>query len=273
MFFNKSKCQAKLIRKKLIKRFNNANEILKNMEVPDTLIDREIIAIRDILLDRLYTSTIDSLAENVEQFEEVVCNYKLKVLKEGFLTKGEVGYPGIQGPMGMKGEPGESAYEIAVRHGFEGTEEEWIESFKSEGYISYTSKIDEGSKVVNKNIVIDSSGPITNSDSSTLDFHVDSYVSRLPEKGVIGCIYLICNVWYYWDGEKYIQAKCVKLNSNQAIEQDIFKETQLFKEYIRTISSVDKLPEEREYLTAYLLKGSLYFYLNDIWTVIGRTST
>jgi hypothetical protein len=31
---------------------------------------------------------------------------------------------------GGKGEPGESAYEIAVRNGFEGTEEEWLESLK-----------------------------------------------------------------------------------------------------------------------------------------------
>ena len=31
---------------------------------------------------------------------------------------------------GGKGEPGESAYEIAVCNGFEGTEEEWLESLK-----------------------------------------------------------------------------------------------------------------------------------------------
>lgn len=29
---------------------------------------------------------------------------------------------------GCKGEPGDSAYEIAVQHGFEGTEQEWLNS-------------------------------------------------------------------------------------------------------------------------------------------------
>ena len=33
---------------------------------------------------------------------------------------------------GVAGEDGKSAYEIAVEHGFEGTEEEWLESLKGE---------------------------------------------------------------------------------------------------------------------------------------------
>lgn len=33
---------------------------------------------------------------------------------------------------GGGGAAGESAYEIAIRHGFEGTEEEWLESLKGE---------------------------------------------------------------------------------------------------------------------------------------------
>lgn len=31
---------------------------------------------------------------------------------------------------GIPGAPGKSAYQIAVEHGFEGTEEEWLESMK-----------------------------------------------------------------------------------------------------------------------------------------------
>lgn len=31
---------------------------------------------------------------------------------------------------GLKGDPGKSAYEIAVDHGFTGTEDEWIESLQ-----------------------------------------------------------------------------------------------------------------------------------------------
>ena len=32
----------------------------------------------------------------------------------------------------VKGKDGKSAYEIALMHGFEGTEEEWLESLKSD---------------------------------------------------------------------------------------------------------------------------------------------
>lgn len=37
------------------------------------------------------------------------------------------GPAGYQGPMGMRGE---SAYEIACRHGFIGSEEQWLESLR-----------------------------------------------------------------------------------------------------------------------------------------------
>lgn len=47
----------------------------------------------------------------------------------------------------MSGVDGESAYEIAVRHGFEGTEEEWLASLKAEADYSfikvYVSNVDE----------------------------------------------------------------------------------------------------------------------------------
>jgi hypothetical protein len=35
-------------------------------------------------------------------------------------------------PYWAKGDPGKSAYEIAVEHGFVGTEEEWLESLKGQ---------------------------------------------------------------------------------------------------------------------------------------------
>lgn len=49
--------------------------------------------------------------------------------------QGRPGIPGKQGPPGRKGDPGAtglSAYEIAVKNGFDGTEEEWLESLKGE---------------------------------------------------------------------------------------------------------------------------------------------
>lgn len=36
------------------------------------------------------------------------------------------------GGAGVEGPPGQSAYEIAVEHGFEGDEESWLESLKGE---------------------------------------------------------------------------------------------------------------------------------------------
>ena len=42
------------------------------------------------------------------------------------------GKDGADGKDGIDGKDGESAYEIAVRNGFEGTEEEWLESLKGE---------------------------------------------------------------------------------------------------------------------------------------------
>lgn len=49
--------------------------------------------------------------------------------------QGPEGPQGEQGPQGIQGEPGQdgkTAYEIAVDHGFEGTEAEWLESLKGE---------------------------------------------------------------------------------------------------------------------------------------------
>ena len=48
--------------------------------------------------------------------------------------QGEQGEPGPQGPQGIQGEKGidgKSAYEIAINNGYEGTEEEWLESLKT----------------------------------------------------------------------------------------------------------------------------------------------
>ena len=46
--------------------------------------------------------------------------------------KGEQGIQGIQGIQGEQGHRGYSAYEVAVQHGFVGTEEEWLASIASD---------------------------------------------------------------------------------------------------------------------------------------------
>jgi len=48
---------------------------------------------------------------------------------------GEQGLAGPPGNDGPKGDSGESAYQIAVRNGFEGTEIEWLESLRSTGIV------------------------------------------------------------------------------------------------------------------------------------------
>lgn len=48
--------------------------------------------------------------------------------------QGAQGPQGLQGIQGQKGDSGKSAYEIAVTHGFSGTEAEWLASLKSETY-------------------------------------------------------------------------------------------------------------------------------------------
>lgn len=45
------------------------------------------------------------------------------------ITNGGLGST-TPGPQGDKGDPGESAYQIALTHGFEGSEEEWLVSLK-----------------------------------------------------------------------------------------------------------------------------------------------
>lgn len=258
MFFNKSKYQVKQIRNKLIKRFNTANEILENMEVPDSLIDSEIIDTRNSLVDNLYTSTIDSLAENVEQFEEVVCNYKLKVLKEGFLTKGVDGYPGMQGPMGMTGEPGESAYEIAVRLGFEGTEEEWIKSLKPEQEKFTIKELDLGS-----NIPITDGGPSGTELKEKYDSIIDYkplfiVMTEFPDNPIPGKVYKVDELTYFYDRVKYQQIT-PHYQSLLKPDQEIFK--------------VNELPEIVDYSKIYSVDGHLYNYPKDIgWIYLGILS-
>ena len=56
----------------------------------------------------------------------------------------------LKGKLGFKGERGYSAYEIAVQHGYEGTEEQWVEDFiNAENYYDKTETYSK-SEVYNK---------------------------------------------------------------------------------------------------------------------------
>lgn len=53
----------------------------------------------------------------------------------------------IKGSGGLKGDPGASAYEIAVANGFEGTEQQWLESLKAEFEIDTTPTLGSANAV------------------------------------------------------------------------------------------------------------------------------
>lgn len=63
--------------------------------------------------------------------------------------KGDIGAQGPQGPQGITGlqgatgESGESAYQIAVKLGFKGTEQEWVESLKYDHSEEFTKLAEE----------------------------------------------------------------------------------------------------------------------------------
>lgn len=74
---------------------------------------------------------------------------------------GENGADGQDGKEGLPGADGKSAYDIAVEHGFEGTEQEWLDSMKAPDVILsdyYTSdevdnKIGEIKKYIDEEIL------------------------------------------------------------------------------------------------------------------------
>ena len=70
---------------------------------------------------------------------------------EVFTMKGEPGIPGTPGRKGDPGERGMSAYEVAVKLGYVGTEEEWLKSIKGmPGSLVRVQKIDENGEETGK---------------------------------------------------------------------------------------------------------------------------
>ncbi|GAB0169484.1 hypothetical protein LSPCS325_29210 [Lysinibacillus sp. CTST325] len=63
---------------------------------------------------------------------------------EKFVPRTSTGGGGEQGQPGPKGNPGDSAYQVAVKNGFVGTEQEWLDSLK--GSNSYDAAIAAGYK-------------------------------------------------------------------------------------------------------------------------------
>ena len=75
-----------------------------------------------------------SKAITKEYLEKQLKNYKSQVIVKNFVSynEGKLSFDGNEliEISDMQGENGKSAYEIAQEHGFEGSEEEWVESLK-----------------------------------------------------------------------------------------------------------------------------------------------
>ena len=67
-----------------------------------------------------------------EHFSSYVAHDKLYGIVTSYVSNNSEMLRGKEGKEGKQGERGESAYEIAVRKGFKGTESQWLESLKSE---------------------------------------------------------------------------------------------------------------------------------------------
>lgn len=78
-----------------------------------------------IAAENARTKEHEEMKNKVNQIQENVNNINL--------IPGPEGEPGPQGPPGINGQNGKSAYEIVVENGFEGTEQEWLESLKGKG--------------------------------------------------------------------------------------------------------------------------------------------
>lgn len=73
-----------------------------------------------------------AVSPTIEVCEQSESSYKLRIVSASgeVETPNLIGKQGQPGTPGQDGSPGESAYEVAVRNGFSGTEAEWLESLK-----------------------------------------------------------------------------------------------------------------------------------------------
>ena len=60
----------------------------------------------------------------------------------------------IKGDKGDKGEQGDSAYQVALNNGFEGTEQEWLESLKGEAGSYDDTAIQESVSYLNQDVLL-----------------------------------------------------------------------------------------------------------------------
>lgn len=79
-----------------------------------------------------------AVSPTIEVLEQSESSYKLRLTSasgeiETPNLMGPQGFPGADGQPGADGVQGESAYEVAVRNGFSGTEQDWLESLRGGG--------------------------------------------------------------------------------------------------------------------------------------------
>lgn len=110
--------------------------------------------------------------------------------------KGDTGEQGPAGPQGEKGDPGEggkSAYEIAVDDGYQGSEEEWLESLKATGLTQgQITKLDEMAyiKTVGSGLNLSDAGELTTSGGGGSMDLLTGYVADATDEDVYSAAYV-----------------------------------------------------------------------------------
>jgi len=146
--------QTKEIKDEFKKEFNGLNKALEQLnEELSSFTKKEDLNKHNEELERLKT-TLNEVNKNID---DKISKIQLKHGKDG--ANGIDGKDGINGRDGKDGKNGKdgkdganglSAYEIAVKQGYEGTEEEWIEHITNNGGKDYSGQIAAMNQRLNK---------------------------------------------------------------------------------------------------------------------------
>ncbi len=218
--------------------------------------------------------------------------------------KGDTGAQGPQGPQGITGlqgatgKSGESAYQIAVKLGFKGTEQEWVESLKYDHSEEFTKLAEEVRNTAN-GIVADRQQITQNKNDVTTLKEDLGELNKVSEKILSVSIIQKCEVadGYYWNfivggketkeiNENYIAVK-IPVKSNKLIVYGEFQDwsssyvnngayTPVESTYISHNTQTSKvaefynIPADAKYLCLSFYKGGLDTSIESINVVSGE---
>ena len=125
----------------------------------------------------LQASQLDGIAEIVEQYYFNAFNDMVEAVKQAAQDK--IDEIGEIDPEALKGDPGKSAYEIAVENGFDGTESEWLASLEGpSGDDGRSATITVGEVTTGEAVTVTNSGTDTD---AVFDFTFPEFSSGNAE--------------------------------------------------------------------------------------------